>query len=82
MMFPHALGIQAGLQEIQMWQAPFPPPQAVCEYEEILPGTWVTVTGELLSSRRSQLLGNRGPQRDLWRPAVVATGSTRYTALP
>jgi len=23
-----------------MWTAPLPPPQAVLEYEEILPGTW------------------------------------------
>jgi uncharacterized membrane protein len=23
-----------------MWMAPFPPPRAVLEYEEILPGTW------------------------------------------
>lgn len=28
------------LQEIQMWMAPFPPPQAVVEYEAMLPGTW------------------------------------------
>jgi uncharacterized membrane protein len=28
------------LSEYQMWMAPFPPPQAVLEYEEILPGTW------------------------------------------
>jgi uncharacterized membrane protein len=40
MMFPHASEVEQRLQEFQMWQAPFPPPQAVFEYEEILPGTW------------------------------------------
>jgi uncharacterized membrane protein len=23
-----------------MWMAPFPPPRAVAEYEQLLPGTW------------------------------------------
>jgi uncharacterized membrane protein len=27
-------------QTIQTWQGPFPPPAAVREYEQILPGTW------------------------------------------
>jgi uncharacterized membrane protein len=28
------------LAEFQMWMAPFPPPQAVVEYEKVLPGNW------------------------------------------
>jgi uncharacterized membrane protein len=28
------------LAEFQMWMAPFPPPRAVVEYEQVLPGSW------------------------------------------
>ena len=31
---------ESRLTEFQMWMAPFPPPQAVLEYERALPGSW------------------------------------------
>ena len=31
---------ESRLTEFQMWMAPFPPPQAVLEYEKALPGSW------------------------------------------
>jgi uncharacterized membrane protein len=62
MMFPYALGIEPELQEIQMWQAPFPPPQAVCEYEAILPGTWNRMLEMAEEAQAAEILTVRNAQ--------------------
>jgi uncharacterized membrane protein len=77
MKFPYALGIEPGLQEIQMWQAPFPPPQAVCEYEEILPGTWNRMLVMAEEAQAAEILTIRNSQeyfrRDTKRGHVLGT---------
>jgi uncharacterized membrane protein len=45
-----------------MWQAPFPPPQAVCEYEQILPGTWNRLLGMAEKAQAAQILTIRNAQ--------------------
>ena len=54
------------LQGFQMWLAPFPPPQAVFEYERILPGTWerlLRMAEEAQAADISNLRNNEEYQR-------------------
>jgi len=62
MTFPYAPVTGAGLQQIQFWSAPFPPPQAVREYEQVAPGTWNRILEMAEESQASQISTMRSAQ--------------------
>jgi len=63
MMFPYAPVIGMGLQQVQMWHAPFPPPQAVRDYEHVLPGSWDRLLTMAEESQAAQISTMREAQK-------------------
>lgn len=62
-MFPYAPVIGMGLQQVQMWHAPFPPPQAVRDYEQVLPGSWDRLLTMAEESQAAQISTMREAQK-------------------
>jgi uncharacterized membrane protein len=62
MTFPYAPVVGMGLQQIQVWSAPFPPPKAVSEYEQMLPGSWDRFLTMAEQSQAAQILTMRNAQ--------------------
>jgi hypothetical protein len=56
MTFPYVPVVGMGLQQIQVWNAPFPPPKAVSEYEQMLPGSWDRFLTMAEESQAAQIL--------------------------
>jgi len=62
MTFPYVSVVGMGLQQIQVWNAPFPPPKAVSEYEQMLPGSWERFLTMAEESQAAQILTMRNAQ--------------------
>ena len=62
MTFPYVPVTGTGLQQIQVWSAPFPPPHAVREYEGFVPGTWDRLLTMAEESQAAQISTMRGAQ--------------------
>jgi hypothetical protein len=62
MTFPYVPVVGTGLQQIQVWNAPFPPPKAVSEYEQMLPGSWDRFLTMAEESQAAQILTMRNAQ--------------------
>jgi uncharacterized membrane protein len=59
------LGIAALVQQIQMWQGPYPPPDAVRQYEEILPGAFDRMIAMAEQAQAAQIEANNHAQNYL-----------------
>jgi uncharacterized membrane protein len=65
--FPYVPVTAPGQQQIEMWHGPFPPPQAVHEYEQLLPGSWDRLLRMAEEAQAAQIQTMRNAQEFLRR---------------